>query len=121
MLIQLIKNPIGANEVLKTVDKKSKILIIINDNYADGRDVSWLWDAEFEFLKGSENEITVSGTRAEDMALRLKYAGIEKIKIIKDINKAVEYMGKSADNNITILPTYTALLKINKIKSLRSK
>ena len=121
VLIQLIKNPIGANEVLKTVDKKSKILIIINDNYADGRDVSWLWDAEFEFLKGAENEITVSGTRAEDMALRLKYAGIEKIKIIKDINKAVEYMGKLADNNITILPTYTALLKINKIKSLRSK
>ena len=121
VLIQLIKNPIGANEVLKTVDKKSKILIIINDNYADGRDVSWLWDAEFEFLKGAENEITVSGTRAEDMALRLKYAGIENIKIIKDINKAVEYMGKSADNNITILPTYTALLKINKIKSLRSK
>ena len=120
-LIQLIKNPIGANEVLKTVDKHSNILIAINDNYADGRDVSWLWDAEFEFLKGAENEITVSGTRAEDMALRLKYAGIEKIKIIKDINKAVEYIGKSADNSITILPTYTALLKINKIKSLRSK
>lgn len=121
VLIQLIKNPIGANEVLKTVDKESNILIVINDNYADGRDVSWLWDAEFEFLCGAEKEIVVSGTRAEDMALRLKYAGVEKIKIIKDIKKAVEYTGKTADNSITILPTYTALLKINKIKNLRSE
>ena len=121
VLIQLIKNPIGANEVLKTVDKNSNILIIINDNYADGRDVSWLWDAEFELLKGVEKELVVSGIRAEDMALRLKYAGIENVKIIKDIKKAVEYTGKSADNNITILPTYTALLRINKIRNLRSR
>ena len=120
-LIQLIKNPIGANEVLKTVDKDSNILIIINDNYADGRDVSWLWDAEFELLNGTKKEIVVSGLRAEDMALRLKYAGIQNIKIVKDINKAVEYLGKTADNNITILPTYTALLKINKNNNLRSE
>lgn len=120
-LIQLIKNPVGANEALKTVDKKSTILIIINDNYADGRDVSWLWDTEFELLNSTRKEIIVSGIRANDMALRLKYAGIKNIKIISDIEKAVEYTGKSADNNITILPTYTALLKINKLKNLRSK
>ena len=121
-LIQLIKNPIGANEVLKTVDPESNILIIINDNYADGRDVSWLWDAEFEAIGTNKHEIIVSGTRAEDMALRLKYAGIDvdKIKVINNIEKAVDYAGKSADNNITILPTYTALLKLNKIKSLKS-
>lgn len=118
-LIQLIKNPIGANEVLKTVDKDSNILIIINDNYADGRDVSWLWDAEFEFLKNAKKEIVVSGIRANDMALRLKYAGVEKIKIIQDIDKAVEYVGKSADNSITIMPTYTALLHVNKMKCLK--
>ena len=121
VLIQLIKNPIGANEVLKTVDKDSGILIIINDNYADGRDVSWLWDAEFELLKGASKPIVVSGIRANDMALRLKYAGFNNIKIIEDINKAVEYTARLADNNITILPTYTALLQINKIKGLRSK
>lgn len=133
-LIQLIKNPIGANEVLKTVDLNSNLLIIINDNYADGRDVSWLWDAEFEVLapsplpsplKGereiSPKEIVVSGTRAYDMALRLKYAGVDvnNIKVICDIEKAVDYIGKSADNNITILPTYTALLKLNKIKQIK--
>ena len=122
-LIQLIKNPIGANEVLKTVDPESNLLIIINDNYADGRDVSWLWDAEFEGIYTNKNEIVVSGTRANDMALRLKYAGVDtnKIKVISDIEKAVEYAGKSADNNITILPTYTALLKLNKIKCLKEK
>ena len=120
-LIQLIKNPVGANEVLKTVDADSNLLIAINDNYADGRDISWLWDAEFEFLKKVKKEIVVSGTRANDMALRLKYAGIntKNIKIIGDIKKAVDYIGKSADNNITILPTYTALLKLNKIKKLK--
>ena len=120
-LIQLIKNPIGANEVLKTVDKDSNLLIIINDNYADGRDVSWLWDAEFEVLGMNKHEIVVSGTRANDMALRLKYAGIDtnKIKVISDIEKAVDYIGESADNNITILPTYTALLKIDKMKNLK--
>ena len=122
VLIQLIKNPVGTNEVLKTIDKHSKLLIIINDNYADGRDVSWLWDAEFEFLKNTGSEIIVSGIRAEDMALRLKYAGIniDNIKIISDIKKAVYYVGKTSNTNITILPTYTALLKLNKIKELKN-
>ena len=121
-LIQLIKNPIGANEVIKTVDLDSNILIIINDNYADGRDVSWLWDAEFEWLKECKHEIVVSGSRAKDMALRLKYAGtnVNKIKVIDDIEEAVNYLGKSANNNITILPTYTALLKLNKIKKFKN-
>ena len=122
-LIQLIKNPIGANEVLKTVDLESDILVIINDNYADGRDVSWLWDADFSLLNGCKKEIVVSGIRANDMALRLKYAGIkqDKIKVINDINKAVDYMGKKTEKNITILPTYTALLHLNKIKKLKVK
>ncbi len=120
-LIQLIKNPIGANEVLKTVDLNSNIMIAINDNYADGRDVSWLWDADFSVLKNAKNEIVVSGIRANDMALRLKYAGVgvEKIKIIDNIKKAVDYIGKKSENDITILPTYTALLKINKLKELK--
>ena len=119
-LIQLIKNPIGANEVLKTVSRDSNLLIIINDNYADGRDVSWLWDAEFERVNTNKNEIVVSGIRANDMALRLKYADVpeKQIKIIPDIDHAIEYISKSADNDITILPTYTALLKINNCKKL---
>lgn len=120
VLVQLIKNPTGASEVLKTVDLSSNILIMINDNYADGRDVSWLWDADFEFLKDTKNPITVSGWRAKDMAVRLKYAGIDtsKIVVIPDIDHAIEHLLSSLDINekITILPTYTALLKMQKSK-----
>lgn len=113
-IIQLIKNPTGASEVLKTVDKKSNILIAINDNYADGRDVSWLWDADFELLQGCSKKIITSGIRAYDMAVRLKYAGITDVKVIPNIDEAMKYMAKNSEDNITILPTYTALLHINK-------
>lgn len=120
VLVQLIKNPTGASEVLKTVDLTSNILIMINDNYADGRDVSWLWDADFEFLKDAENPIVVSGRRANDMAVRLKYAGVspDKIVIIPQIDESIEYLLNTLDisEKITILPTYTALLKMQKSK-----
>lgn len=120
VLVQLIKNPTGASEVLKTVDLTSNILIIINDNYADGRDVSWLWDADFEFLKDAKNPITVSGYRAKDMAVRLKYAGIDssRIAVIPRIDDSIEHLLSKLDINekLTILPTYTALLKMQKSK-----
>lgn len=117
-IIQLIKNPAGAGEVLRSVDLDSTILIIINDNYADGRDISWLWDTDFEKLKDVKSNIVVSGIRAEDMATRLKYAGVpvDKIKIIKPIPEALDYTTNIAENNITILPSYTALLTLNKIR-----
>ena len=119
-LIQLIKNPTGASEVLKTVDLNSNILIAINDNYADGRDVSWLWDADFEQLKDAQKLIVTSGIRAYDMAVRLKYAGIpkERITVEPNIEKAVQLVSQngSESEKITILPSYTALLKINKLK-----
>lgn len=117
-IIQLIKNPTGASEVLKTIDKDSNILIIINDNYADGRDVSWLWDADFELLEGSSNSIITSGSRAYDMAVRLKYAGIKDIKVITSIDEAIKYVTTQTpkESNISILQTYTALLHINNKK-----
>ncbi len=121
VLVQLIKNPTGASEVLKTVDLSSNILIMINDNYADGRDVSWLWDADFEFLKNAKNPIVVSGYRANDMAVRLKYAGIapDKIVIIPKIKHSMSHLLNSLDINekITILPTYTALLKMQTLRN----
>ena len=114
-LIQLIKNPTGASEVLKTVDLNSNIVIAINDNYADGRDISWLWDSDFEKLKHAQKLVIASGKRANDMALRLKYAGIEQNKIIiePNIKKAIDKATK--DGNTTILPSYTALLSISKM------
>ena len=104
-VIQLIKNPTGASEVLKTVDLKSNIVIAINDNYADGRDVSWLWDSDFEQLKNAEKLVITSGIRANDMAARLKYAGIpqEKIIIEPNIKKAIDKATK--DGKTTILPS----------------
>lgn len=119
-LIQLIKNPTGASEVLKTVDLNSNIVIAINDNYADGRDISWLWDSDFEQLKDARKLVITSGIRAKDMAVRLKYAGIpqDRITVEEDIKKAVELAANSEnkDEKITILPSYTALLKISKMK-----
>lgn len=121
VLVQLIKNPTGASEVLKTVDLSSNLVIIINDNYADGRDVSWLWDADFEYLKDIKNPIVVSGRRANDMAVRLKYAGVSpsKIIIIPKIKHAIRHVLTTLDINekITILPTYTALLKMQTLKN----
>ncbi|MFA6989087.1 MAG: Mur ligase family protein [Candidatus Gastranaerophilaceae bacterium] len=121
VIVQLIKNPAGATEVLRTVkdDPDSKLLIIINDNYADGRDVSWLWDANFELIKKHSKNIIVSGIRASDMAVRLKYAGIphENIKIQENISKAInESISQTSQNEkLYIMPTYTALLDMQKI------
>lgn len=113
-IIQLIKNPAGANEVLKTVDKSSSILVAINDNYADGRDMSWLWDTDFEILNECTNPIVTSGVRAYDIATRLKYAGIKNVKAIPNIAEAIKEVAKG--DKITILPSYTVLLEINKNK-----
>ena len=121
ILIQLIKNPTGASEVLRTVNQNTskKLLIIINDNYADGRDVSWLWDADFELLKDYPQNIIVSGTRAYDMAVRMKYAGFDfsKIEVKKDIKEAINYAlsGIEKGEQLLIMPTYTALLEMQKI------
>ena len=105
---------------MKTVDLNSNIVIAINDNYADGRDISWLWDSDFEQLKNAQKLVITSGIRANDMATRLKYAGIPQDKIIIEpsIKKAIELAsaGSNKNEHITILPSYTALLKINKEK-----
>jgi len=116
VLIQLIKNPTGASEVLKTVDLSTNIVVAINDNYADGRDISWLWDSDFEKLKNAQKPVIASGTRAYDTALRLKYAGIPQDKIIIEPNfkKAVDMASKAGKT--TILPSYTALLSIKNDK-----
>jgi lipid II isoglutaminyl synthase (glutamine-hydrolysing) len=124
IMIFLIKNPIGATEVLKvvTADPQSRLVIMINDNYADGRDISWLWDAPFELLARHKKPIIVSGHRAEDMAVRLRYAGLPEsfIQVEPDIMKAF-HSGVSQvtpEETLYILPTYTALLQVSQaIKS----
>jgi hypothetical protein len=79
MRLLLAKNPTGFNEVLRTLFSEGvarHILFILNDNIADGQDVSWIWDVDFERAVGHTQTLTISGTRALDLAIRLKYAGI---------------------------------------------
>jgi len=106
----LIKNPAGANEVIRTIAIRPNlnILAILNDNIADGRDVSWIWDTNWEAFKGAQ--INVSGTRAHDLALRLKYAGIETKNVDVDIKSALATSTNS--KSLIILPTYTAMLEL---------
>lgn len=92
------------------------LLIVINDKIADGTDVSWLWDANFEQLAGRVARVVVSGTRAEDMAVRLKYAGVEpaRIEIEPALGAALDRVLASApvDQPLYLLPTYTAMLEL---------
>ena len=78
--ILLAKNPTGFNEVLRTLfseGEKRHVLLMLNDNIADGRDISWIWDVDFERIAQQTTTLTVTGTRALDLGLRLKYAGID--------------------------------------------
>ncbi len=122
LTIHLIKNPVGASEVLRGLKniKNSKMLISINDNYADGRDVSWLWDTDFEALKDFESIIYTTGTRSFDMALRMKYAGFNKnlLEVFDNTGKISKtascVLSKLKEGeNLVILVTYTGLLEIN--------
>jgi UDP-N-acetylmuramyl tripeptide synthase len=117
--ILLVKNPAGANEVLRTLtleDGQVDLWIALNDRIADGRDVSWIWDADFELLAGRVRRATCSGTRAEEMALRLKYAGIEAHAIDVDRDLGGSLDAAVADDGdgrpLYALPTYTALLEL---------
>lgn len=141
-LIFLIKNPTGANNVFETIYTELKegdvILAALNDNFADGKDVSWIWDAEFEQLlpplpsplpQGARESnlnipIVCSGLRANDMALRFKYAGFapESIFVEEEIDEALQLALKRKPKRLFILPTYTALLALqNTLTSLGVK
>jgi lipid II isoglutaminyl synthase (glutamine-hydrolysing) len=116
LTLALVKNPTGANEVLRLFRSASPapLLICINDLIADGRDVSWLWDTDFEALADYPAPITVSGIRALDMALRLKYAGVpdNQITVIPNIGDALIAVAEQAEPGADayVLPTYTAML-----------
>jgi len=120
----LIKNPAGfsaTNSMLSQI-KKLNILIIINDNIADGRDVSWLWDAKVEILADADiHSIVVSGLRSKDMYLRLKYAGCDMDKVTQksSIKNAIKSVLDACSDGETIyvLPTYTAMLRLRDILS----
>jgi lipid II isoglutaminyl synthase (glutamine-hydrolysing) len=116
--ILLIKNPAGANEILRTLvlePGEIDLLAILNDRTADGRDISWVWDADFEMLAGRVRRVTCAGTRAAELALRLKYAGLagDRISVVPALGAALDAaLQGSPGDRLFALPTYTALLEL---------
>jgi len=122
LFLALVKNPVGFTEVLRTIltsPGRRTLLIAINDLFADGTDVSWLWDVEFERLCGRVNVAVCTGLRAEDMAVRLKYAGVEssRLRVEPDLDRALELTLRAAEpgETIYVLPTYTAMLSMREL------
>ncbi len=122
LFLALVKNPVGFTEVLRTIlgtPGRRTLLIAINDLFADGTDVSWLWDVEFERLQDRVNVAVCTGLRAEDMAVRLKYAGVERerIRIESDPRRAIELALAAAEpaETVYVLPTYTAMLALRDV------
>ena len=114
----LIKNPVGANQVLRLLAAEEgplHVLVILQDRAADGHDISWIWDVDFESLEGGE--VTASGVRAEDMAVRLKYAGLQDVTVIRDIAQAFDHVAAAmpADVTLYVLATYTGMLAIRQV------
>jgi lipid II isoglutaminyl synthase (glutamine-hydrolysing) len=116
----LVKNPAGANEVLRTLALEGgdlDLLAVLNDRTADGKDVSWVWDADFEVIAGRVRRVTCSGTRAAEMAVRFKYAGVDpaRIAVVDDLGDAVEAAARDGDGPLYALPTYTAMLDLRRV------
>lgn len=123
--ILLIKNPAGANEIVRTLALEPgelDLLGVLNDGIADGRDISWVWDADFELLVGHVRRFTCAGTRAAELALRLKYAGVpvDRLEVIPALPAALDAALAAAGNDgLYALPTYTALLELREELSRR--
>jgi UDP-N-acetylmuramyl tripeptide synthase len=100
---------------------KHDLWLALNDRTADGRDVSWIWDADFEVLAGHVRRATCTGTRAEEMALRLKYAGLDvPIVTDRDVARSLDSaVHGAAGERLYALPTYTALLELRDLLARR--
>ena len=121
--LALAKNPTGLNQILRTLisgERPISLLMMLNDNIADGRDVSWIWDADVEVLDGFLCSVVFAGTRAEDIALRFKYAGVIGAgagtlwEVIRDTERALRRAVELTPPGKTlfVVPTYTALLDV---------
>jgi lipid II isoglutaminyl synthase (glutamine-hydrolysing) len=126
LLVLLIKNPAGANEVVRTLvagGAPRVLLIGLNDEIADGRDVSWIWDVDFEPLLGGLERLVATGERAAELALRFKYAGLPKetIEVVPDLDAALDrgLALTPAGGELVALPTYTAMLSLRDLVSDR--
>jgi UDP-N-acetylmuramyl tripeptide synthase len=125
--VLLIKNPAGANEILRTLviePGELDLLAVLNDRTADGRDVSWVWDADFEMLADRVRRVTCAGTRAAELAVRLKYAGVpsERLHVVPGVAAGLdEAVAGAASGRLYALPTYTALLELRGVLADRGQ
>ena len=117
--MMLVKNPAGCNQViefLQNVKEDFVLAVCLNDRAADGTDISWIWDADFEGLQalsGRLKQVVVSGDRAPDMRVRIKYAGVPdgKIRVERDTHKLVDWAAEQ-ELPVFLMPTYTAMLEL---------
>jgi len=126
VLMLLVKNPAGANEVVRTLVSGGAprlAVIALNDGIADGRDVSWIWDVDFEPLLERLERVVVSGARAAELALRFKYGGYEEgaLEVVPELGRALDRGLEltPAGSELVVVPTYTAMLALRGIVSER--
>ena len=126
VLMLLVKNPAGANEAVRTLvagGPPATALIALNDEIADGRDVSWIWDVDFEPLVPSLERLVASGARAHELALRFAYGGLdrERVEVVPDLDRALDRGLElvPAGGELPVLPTYTAMLALRRIAADR--
>lgn len=119
--LMLSKNPTGFNEMIKIVldsNELINVVFILNDNYADGKDISWIWDVNFESVKNRINWMAAAGNRAEELLLRLKYANLEmdRVGLEKDMRKLINDIS-AIDNNepVFVLATYTGMFDFRSV------
>jgi lipid II isoglutaminyl synthase (glutamine-hydrolysing) len=122
----LIKNPAGANEVVRTLVEGASprvAVVALNDAIADGRDVSWIWDVDFEPLLEGLERLVATGARAAELALRFAYGGLarDRIEVVPSLERALDRGLEltPAGGELTLLPTYTAMLALRKIVAAR--
>jgi UDP-N-acetylmuramyl tripeptide synthase len=122
LLMLLIKNPAGANEAIRTLVEGGAprlAVIALNDAIADGKDVSWIWDVDFEPLLDGLEKLVATGERAAELALRCKYAGfpVDRIDVVPELRTALDRIVQlsAPSDEILVLPTYTAMLALRKI------
>jgi len=126
VLLLLIKNPAGANEAIRTLEDggvPQTLVVALNDEIADGRDVSWIWDVDFEPLLERAGHIVASGDRAAELGLRFTYAGFprDRLEVEPDLERSLERGLELAGpgGELAVLPTYTAMLRLRAIATAR--
>jgi UDP-N-acetylmuramyl tripeptide synthase len=126
LLVLLIKNPAGANEVIRTLlvgEPPRLVLVALNDATADGKDVSWIWDVDFEPLLPALERLVATGDRAAELALRFKYGGFDEgaIDLVPELEAALDHALEVTPpgGELVALPTYTAMLALRDIVARR--